>query len=110
MHGPRKFRGQGGIDAALAFHPAHAIKGGRHKADMEMGFALAAIVAGGAAMAGMFGAFVAHLQSLWRKGCGQFVMNGIGNAHGAKLRFRASKVKQYLFLFFTASFPYLQHG
>ena len=77
---------------------------------MEMGFALAAIGAGGAAMAGMFGAFVAHLQGLRRKGCGQLVVNGIGNAHGAKHRFRALKVKRYLFLFFTASFPYLHHG
>jgi hypothetical protein len=110
VYGAGQFRDQGSIYAALAFHPAHTVKGGRHKPDMEMGFALAAIVAGRPAMAGMFGAFVAHFQGLRRKSCGQFVMNGIGNAHGAKHRFRAPKVKRYLFLFFTASFPYLHDG
>ena len=110
MYGSGQFRRQGGIDAALTFDPIDAVKGLRHQADMEMGFALAAIVAGGAAMAGVACAFVAHIQRLRRESCGQFVMNGIGNAHGAKLRFRALKVKRYLFLFFTASFPYLHDG
>jgi hypothetical protein len=76
---------QGGMDSALALNPGDAVKGRRHQPDMEVGFALGAVIAGCAGMAGMAGAFVYHLQRKRGKSGGQFVMNGIGDAHGRTL-------------------------
>ena len=51
-----------GINPALAFHPRDPVEGGRYDLHMEMSLALAAVVACGAGMAGMAGAFIPHIQ------------------------------------------------
>ena len=70
MNGPGKLVFQHGIDATLTFHPAKTFEGRRHEPDMEMGFTPAAILAGGAGMPGMAGAFVHDVHFVGRKGGG----------------------------------------
>jgi hypothetical protein len=53
---------QGGVDAALTLHTCDALKRSRNQPDMKMGFAMAAIVARGAGMAGMARALILNFQ------------------------------------------------
>jgi len=100
-----QFLFQHGMNAALAFDPGKTLKGAGYQAHMEMGFAMAAIVAGGAGMAGVTGAFVPHLQRQRRKGGGQFLRHGVGDFHPALVCFAPPKVKQYVSLSFTLASP-----
>jgi hypothetical protein len=105
MDGTGEFLRQRGVDAALALHPGQTFEGRRNKPDVEMGFALTAILARSAAMPGMAGAFIAHLQQGRREGRHQFVANGGGYRHARELLLAWGKVKQYVFLSFTVSIP-----
>ena len=106
MHGAVQFRGQRGMDAALAFHPRTPSKACRHQPDMEMGFALAAIVAGGAAMAGMAGAFVRHLQRRRARRRRSVFADGVGNAHASRTSRRAGRKSSDTFSCFLPLRPH----
>ena len=77
MHRATELIGQGGIDAALSFHPIYAVKSVGNDAHMEMGFTLAAIIARRAGMTGMAMAFIHHIQRQRRKRSRQFLLNGL---------------------------------
>lgn len=105
MHRAAQLVRQCGMDAALTLHARGAFKGRRHQTDMKMGFSDAAIVARGAGMAGMGGAFVADLDGDGRESGGQFVPDGIGYAHAGRVRVSWGKVKNFIFLFFAPAIP-----
>ena len=110
MHGALQFGDQRGMYPALAFHAADTFERRRHQPYMEMGFAMAAVIARRAGMAGMAGALVVHFQHQRRESGGQFFANCVGNSHKAELRLHGVKVKRYVSLSFTGSFPYLSDG
>ena len=95
MHLIRQFVRQSIINAALALDPRQAGEFGRHDADGKMGFALAAVIARGAGMAGMAAAFVLNDQQAGRKCGGEFFADAVGNAHASDEAIgRGLKVKQ----------------
>jgi hypothetical protein len=105
MHRAAQLVRQRGMDAALTLNARGAFKRRRHQTDMEMGLSRAAIVARGAGMAGMGGAFVADFERYGRESSGQFVPDGVGYAHAGRVRVSQAKVKNFIFLFFTPAIP-----
>jgi hypothetical protein len=105
MHRPAQFLGQRGMDAALALDTRNAFERRRHHADMEMGLADSAVGARRAGMAGMTAAFVGDVQRLGREGGGQFLANGMGDAHAGRLLLPPRKVKKFISLYFTFAIP-----
>src|SRR5689334_7879874 len=58
---------------------------------MKVGFALAAVAAGGPDMAGMAGAFILDFQQAGRESGAQFFTHRRSNAHGTKFSCRGRK-------------------
>jgi hypothetical protein len=105
MHWAGQLVFQRGIDPALAFHARNALERCRDQTDMKMGFALAAIVAGGAGMAGMAGTLILDIKRHGRKNRRQLLPHGGGYAHGFEHLPPGAKVKLYVSLSFTLSIP-----
>jgi len=105
MDGARQLVLQRGIDPALAFHPRQPFERRRDQPDMKMGFALAAVIARGAGMAGMAGALIFDLKRHRRKDRCQLLPHGGCDTHMFEVPLLGLKVKQYVSLSFTLSIP-----
>ena len=81
MDAARHFIRQNRIDPPLAFDPRKAGKFRRHDPHGEMGFALAAVVAGRTRMAGMVRAVVMNDKCAGGKGGSKLLVDPVGNAH-----------------------------
>lgn len=93
------------MNAALAFDAPNPFERRAHHADMEMGFADAAIFPRRAGMAGMLRAFIGNFERAWREGGGEFFADGVGNAHLPNVRGARPKVKKFLSLFLGRAIP-----
>ena len=81
MDAASQFTCQHCINPALALDTRKPGECFRHDAHAEMGFTLAAIVAGRARMTGMVCAFVMNGKLDRRKSSGELFMDPVGNAH-----------------------------
>ena len=78
MDGAREFRGQRGVDHAMALDPALPFEGRRHNIDPEMGFAAGPM----AAMAFVQMGLVDHIEALGNESLSQLLCDVIFGAQG----------------------------
>ncbi len=91
MQPAAEFFVQRGMNAALAFNPGYAFKGGGYDLDREMAFAARPVPG----MARMQRAFIPHRQFQRREGGGEFAVYAFCDGHNHKRFARAgTKVKQ----------------